>query len=155
MKKVWFIFAGILVFSLHQKAANAQATPRQKSHLAIEKTHAVIIQAKAVVGRGRIYLGSNLSKAVNHQNYAVQLHRSGQFNRAIHQTRYARNCAMEAIKANRAKIAAGMMNDNLIITDVSPTKEVLEEEVTTNLKDPVPDDKAAVTATVVELKPNE
>lgn len=119
-----------LVLTLTLGLAQAQGTAKHNpmrlaSYNALSKTAMVIKDAQGKVKAGRVYTGK-LARAVNHQRFAVKLHRKGEYVSAIHHSRYARRLAVDAIKANRGKVAGSMETDDAVIKEASPPDAELD-----------------------------
>ena len=102
--------------------AKAAAYHADKVHArrVIRRTAYVIREAQQSEKDGKVYTG-DLARAVAHQRYARKLYFRGEFLRAMHQSRRAREFAILAIQANKGTETDSMkynaedqkiMNDN-------------------------------------------
>ncbi len=127
---------------------------RLGSYNAISKTAMVLKDAQSKVKFGKVYTGK-LARAINQQNFAVKQHRAGNFIEAIHHTRYSRRLAIEAIKANRGKIAGSMETDAAGIKEISPIDTDLDDLSSSGLEKSYVKDQEVLEAPILEVGPNE
>jgi hypothetical protein len=103
----------------HRRAAVRHAD-KVHARRVIRRTAYVILKAQQQVKENKNYTG-DLARAIAHQRYARKLYFQGEFLRAMHQSRRARQFAILAIQANKGTETADMkldaeddavMNDN-------------------------------------------
>ncbi|HET6990018.1 MAG TPA: hypothetical protein VFJ43_01790 [Bacteroidia bacterium] len=115
-----FLLIGMSI-SENANAQRGPRTPRQKAvavHHAdkvharrvIRRTAYVILAAQKKVQENKNYTG-DLARAIAHQRYARKLYFRGEFLRAMHQSRRARQFAILAIQANKGTETADMKLD--------------------------------------------
>lgn len=113
------LFLGTGVF----QKIEAQRGPRARRHAAAvhqaDKMHAkrVIRRSAIVIRHAQVCLQENknytgdLARAIAHQRYARKLYFQGNYLRAMHQSRRARQFAMLSIQANKGTEPAGSANE--------------------------------------------
>ena len=103
MKPVKYVIVALIAVSGLLVNVKAQSVPERKAAPRIlDKTNLVVSAAYNKVKENKNFTG-DLSKAVAHQRFAKKLYMTGQFHRAIHQARIAREYAIKAIKANKGE----------------------------------------------------
>lgn len=120
----------IVVLALIVFQASAQVTIKQDARNFINHTNNVIMKAKGAVEVGQVYTG-DVVKAVHHQKYAREMFKQGKFNSAIFHSFRARQLAIAAIKANKAKVTDDMQvtpSEKPLLKDV-PNDKNLDGEV--------------------------
>ncbi len=112
------LFFLLTVFSIIGISANAQRVrPRERAAVrhadkvharrVIRRTAYVILAAQKQVREGKNYTG-DLARSIAHQRFARKLFFQGEFLRAMHQSRRARQFAILAIQANKGTETADM-----------------------------------------------
>lgn len=120
--KILFLFIVFLGTGLANEA-DAQRGPRhhpkrpavrhaEKMHAkrVIRRTAIVIRHAQTCVQQNKNYTG-DLARSIAHQRYARKLYFQGNYMRAMHQSRRARQLAILSIKANKGTEPAGSANE--------------------------------------------
>jgi hypothetical protein len=131
-------------------SANGQMATSDQSRTVIAKTAITLRVSKEAVTKGQVYTG-NLAKAVNHQHYAISLHKSGNYTRAIYHSRRARHLASLAIRANRYEVTREQVGpDAVVLSGTAPSDTQLDEEMESNLSEKETDD---ATVTLSDIDP--
>lgn len=152
-----------LGISENAAAQRAGRTPRQKaaihhadkvhSRRVIRRTAVVILAAQKKVKEGKVYTG-NLAKAVAHQRYARKLYLRGNYLRAMHQSRRARQFAILAIQANKGQETADMkydQEDEQVMNDNPVSDADLDQELDKEMPGYSTKDEDFVDAAISEI----
>jgi hypothetical protein len=127
-----YILAFILVFAF--VSARSQTIPTEQQ-LIRTTGFAVHAAHKAVLSNG-VFTG-NLSKAIEHQRYAVSQFKSGILTLAVYHSAHARTLALSVIEANSGKINQAFLftdDENKLIKDL-PSESELDKILKDDLKD--------------------
>lgn len=123
------------------------------AHKVIRRTAVVILTAHKKVKENKNYTG-DLARAINHQKFARKLYRRGMYLRAIHHSRYARLCAIKAIKANKGDESAEtkFTPEEEELMKNPPSEDALIQELTKEMPgESTKDEDAVSTAPDVDL----
>lgn len=94
----------------HPKRPAVRHAEKMHAKRVIRRTAIVIRHAQTCVQQNKNYTG-DLARSIAHQRYARKLYFQGNYLRAMHQSRRARQLAILAIKANKGSEPAGSANE--------------------------------------------
>ena len=115
-----------------RRAATRQAD-KVHARRVIRRTAYVILKAQKQVKENKNYTG-DLARAIAHQRYARKLYFQGEFLRAMHQSRRARQFAILAIQANKGTETADMKldaEDDAVMNDNPVSDADLDKDLNT------------------------
>lgn len=159
---ILFLLAGLGISEAAQ-AQRVARSPRQKAAIrhadkvharrVIRRTAVVILAAQKKVKEGKVYTG-NLARSVAHQRYARRLYLRGNYLRAMHQSRRARQFAILAIQANKGQETADMKydkEDEAVMNDNPVSDADLDKELDTEMPGYSTNDQDFVDAAISEI----
>lgn len=94
----------------HPKRPAVRHAEKMHAKRVIRRTAIVIRHAQTCVQQNKNYTG-DLARSVAHQRFARKLYFQGNYMRAMHQSRRARQLAILSIKANKGTEPAGSANE--------------------------------------------
>lgn len=136
-----------------RKAAAKRKATKVHAHRVIRRTASVILIAQQKVKDGKVYTG-NLARAIAHQRYARKLYFQGDYIRAMHQSRRARELAILAIQANNGQETADMAydpEDTAVMNDNPVSDADLDKELDQNMPGYSTKDQDFVDAAIAEI----